>query len=95
MERIESYGVPLANLMDPIRARVHAGELARRRASGPGVTRDVHSRLSGVDRPVENRLFGFQASVLGRLLLRLACALQRPFAGTDLGRAYLAVARAG
>lgn len=100
VERIESYGVPLADLLHPVRGWMHARAL-RRSGGGPaaGPADGVHERpaeqtaSSGVERSTETRLYPLQASWPGRLAMGLFLRLQNLFLSTDLGNGYLAHAR--
>lgn len=92
MQRFESYGFPLGNMVEPIRARVHAKSLATRRAN----ERDEYksnTELSSVERPVESRLYPFLASLPGQLMMRSAFFMQRFFKNSDLGNGYFLIAR--
>jgi SAM-dependent methyltransferase len=101
---IESWGVPLANLIHPVRARAHARALAGSAASAaaaaagdrpqddPDARREGTAR-SGVERSREMGLYPLQASWPGRLAMAAACRLQNLFLDTDLGNGYLAHAR--
>ncbi|SES92014.1 class I SAM-dependent methyltransferase [Oceanicella actignis] len=91
VERIESYGFPLANLMEPLRHRVYARQLAKPdRAEADPQTLTLRS---GADRRAETRIWPLLASWPGSLAMRAATLAQRPFLRTDLGNGYLAVAR--
>jgi hypothetical protein len=93
--RLESYGFPLANLIEPIRARYHARKLSEQPAGGCDGNEAKHerSRQSGVARNLETRLYPLQRSGVGILAMRAAFGLQRLFTGTDLGTGYLVLAR--
>ena len=95
IHRFESYGFPLANLIEPIRARYHARQLTGQpTADGDSVgAKHERSRQSGVSRSLETRLYPLQESVIGVLAMRAAFALQRLFIGTDLGTGYLVLAK--
>ena len=90
IERLESYGFPIANIINPIRARVHAKQLARRRHTGQD-TQAFHNSESGIERRVESRLFPLINSLPGRAMMRLAFQLQFLTRHTNLGLGYLAV----
>lgn len=85
IEKIESYGFPLANLVAPLRRLMH-----RRGDAGSAA---VATARSGVTRTWETRLFPLQASWPGRCLFRVAAHLQASFLHRDFGNGLLAVAR--
>lgn len=86
---LESYGFPLSNLVEPVRAWSHARAL--RRYQGRGM--QEATAQSGVVRGLELRLWPFQAGALGRLLFHAAFRLQEIFRHRDLGTGYLVLAR--
>ncbi len=92
IDHLEAYGSPLANLIDPIRARVHARQLSRRRREGIG-GKDVGSSLSGVERPVEMRLYPHLCSIPGRLLMRSSFLAQGVLGKFGIGKGYMLRAR--
>ncbi|HEV8550344.1 MAG TPA: class I SAM-dependent methyltransferase [Polyangiaceae bacterium] len=91
LEHFETYGFPLSNWIEPVRALHHARVLAARGAEAG----DKHAGTieSGIERTLEGRLYPLQASWLGTSILRAACKLQRAFAHRELGTGYLVVAR--
>lgn len=89
--RHESYGFPLANLIEPIRARHHRRQLAAQTAAD-GDQR-ARSHQSGVSRSLEARLYPLQSSWLGMFAMRCAFVLQGLTLNTDLGTGYLVLAR--
>lgn len=91
LERIESYGWPLANIMEPLRARAYGRQL--READRAGLDPAELTLKSGTDRRAEARAWPLLSSWLGVLALRAACRLQEPFLGGDRGNGYIAVAR--
>lgn len=94
--RCESYGFPLANLIEPIRARHHARQL-RAAAGEEGreerALNQQRTEQSGVSRSLEARLYPLQSSRLGVWAMRAAFGLQRLFLSRDLGTGYLVLAR--
>jgi SAM-dependent methyltransferase len=86
IEHLECYGFPLSNIIDPVRARVHARKL---REEGPGHGRAHGSARSGTERGLETRLYPLQASWAGGLAMRFFFAMQYVFRGTDLGTGYI------
>ncbi len=83
---LECYGFPLSNIIEPVRARVHARKL---REEGPGQDRAHGSARSGIERGLEARLYPLQASWPGGLAMRFFFAMQYIFLGTDLGTGYI------
>lgn len=92
MERFESYGFPLGNIIEPIRARVHAKSLAKRREDEKDEYKK-NTAMSSVERSVESRLYPLLASIPGRLIMRSAMCMQGLFKNTDLGNGYVLIAR--
>jgi SAM-dependent methyltransferase len=90
VKRCECYGFPLANMLDPLRSRMHAAQL----------TRDDHkdtqhssaTARSGTDRKREKRMYPLLKSLPGRLIMSLAFRTQALFLNTELGNGYLVVA---
>ena len=91
---IECYGFPLANAIEPARARLHERALKRQNqgdASASGQMQNTHR--SGTERTFESRLYPLQSSVLGTWIMRLCFVLQNLFVGTELGTGFLVLAR--
>lgn len=96
VEHMECYGFPLSNIIEPVRARVHARRLAEETANEARGNEDGHahgSARSGTERGIETRLYPLQASWAGSLAMRLFFTLQYLFLRTDLGTGYILVAR--
>jgi SAM-dependent methyltransferase len=91
IDTFQTYGFPLANVLEPIRAMHHARQLRRRGTAAD----DKHesSAQSGVERGLEARVFPLQSSWLGVQALRICCELQELFASTDLGTGFFVTAR--
>lgn len=89
IERFESYGVPLANIMEPIRARVHQRLVDAREDDDVAAA----TAQSGTRRSAESKLFPLQNSWPGRVTMLFFIAVQKLFLGTDLGRGYLVIAQ--
>ena len=86
----ESYGFPLSNLIEPIRALHHGRQLRQRgKAAADKHQGTVHS---GIERTLETRLYPLQASLLGVGILRLCGRLQEIFKDRELGTGYLVTA---
>lgn len=90
VQHFECYGVPLANIIDPIRARHHAKLLKQESAdAGPA----KHTARSGVERTLESKLYYLQASWMGTKMIQIFCNVQGWFSNTDMGNGYLVLAR--
>jgi SAM-dependent methyltransferase len=91
-ERLECYGFPLANLVDPVRNRSHRRRLA---AAGVDAGRDraALTAQSGVDRRLEARLFPIEAYPPGSWLIRSLLRVQKHFLDREWGNGYLILAR--
>lgn len=92
IEKIECYGFPLTNIMDPLRARAYGGQLANDRAAAKSTM--THTEESGSNRTMETRIWEHYSKGPGRLTMRAFCQLQRPFLKTGLGNGFLVVAKA-
>lgn len=90
VDTIECYGFPLANIIDPIRAR-HHGKLLNAQAGNAEPARQTAA--SGVERSLETRLWFLQSSRPGVWTMQAFCHLQGWFANTELGNGYLVSAR--
>ena len=94
IRRIECYGFPLANLIEPLRAGYHRRQIVsseKQRGTEDSKTRSTHR--SGIERSLEARLFPLQASWPGTAAMRLAFWLQNQFLTRDWGMGYIALAR--
>jgi SAM-dependent methyltransferase len=93
-EHIESYGVPLHNVVHPVRARMHARLMEReRRGEDVGTQKAKNTARSGVERHGELKIWPLIASWPGARMFQLFAWMQTWFLRTDLGTGYLAVAR--
>jgi hypothetical protein len=92
IEHFECYGSPLGNLIDPVRARIHARQLLRRKQDGCDF-KGVNSSKSGVERSIEAKLYPFLCSLPGRLFMRGAFLAQGILVRIGVGKAYLVCAR--
>jgi SAM-dependent methyltransferase len=90
VEHFETYGFPLINLIEPVRA-LHHGRQLRRRGK---LADDKHegSVHSGIDRTLETRLYPLQSSPVGVGILKLCARLQEMFSERELGTGYLVTA---
>jgi SAM-dependent methyltransferase len=84
---IESYGYPLANWVEPIRAYMSRQRLRAEPATDK--TREEFTSASGVERSKELKLFPLFGRLPGALALLAFCQLQRLFLKTDRGNGYL------
>jgi SAM-dependent methyltransferase len=95
VDRIVTYGWPLSNCIEPIRAAVHrrrlqsAGELNR----DPGAEKRIRTENSGVARDVEVRLYPLYSRWAGRACLRFFGVFQRLFFNRDWGTGHIVVGR--
>ena len=91
IEHFESYGFPLANIIEPIRARYHA-----RRLKEEGVkSKDVahNTARSGIERSAESKLYPILNSIPGKLSMRVFFAMQAMFSRYEIGTGFLVLAR--
>lgn len=89
IERLECCGYPLANFTHWLaNLTVKSQDFAGDASDVAGAT-----AASGTDRSLHVRFFALQRSVVGRIAMALACAIQRLFLRTDLGEGYVIVAR--
>jgi len=87
VERIMSYGFPLANLIEPIRAW-HHGRLLKKE-----ITKKEGSDQSGISRSLEKKLYPFYSNFISVFFMKVAFGLQQLFLNTDLGTGYLVQAK--
>lgn len=94
IEEIVSYGFPVANLIEPIRA-FHHGRLLKARSRTLTTTQEMkqNTEESGVSRSLEKRLYPLYSNVIAVAGMRTAIWLQRMFLQYDLGTGYLVQAR--
>ncbi|MBI1391157.1 MAG: methyltransferase domain-containing protein [Alphaproteobacteria bacterium] len=92
VERIETYGFPLANMIESMRAgrdrrylEMTPAEIAESQAA--------NSARSGVDRSIETRLFPYYARFPGSIILHTANLMQRAFLQAPWGNGLIAIAR--
>lgn len=88
IDQLEVHGSPLANLINPIRVRIHARQLSRLRREETG-GKDIGSAMSGVQRPVEMWLYPYLCSIPGRLLMQVSFLAQRMFGKFGIGKGYI------
>jgi len=85
----ETYGFPLINLIEPVRALHHGRRLRERSKAGDMREASAHS---GIDRTLETRLYPLQSSRVGVGILKLCARLQEIFRNRELGTGYLITA---
>ncbi len=90
IEKIETYGFPLSNILLPLRARVHARNLSDAASSN---ARATNNDRSGVERGTESRLYPVLRSLPGLMAMRLALLLQHHSRSKDWGTGYLLLAK--
>jgi SAM-dependent methyltransferase len=90
LRTLETYGFPLSNLIEPVRAINHARQLKRRGEAAKD--KHVGSVHSGIERTLETRLFPLQASWLGERMMGAFCELQTLFRHRELGTGFLITA---
>jgi SAM-dependent methyltransferase len=93
IEHFESYGFPLANIIDPLRASIHQKQLAKRRSHSHHAEKEQNTAQSGIERSTESKIFPLLKSVLGVAIMRVAFYIQDFFLNRDLGNGYLVIAR--
>jgi len=92
IERFECYGFPLANILDPLRSRMHSAEMARDEQKTNHKT-DTATAQSGTNRRTETKMYPLLKSLPGKLIMYTAFRIQTLFLNRDMGNGYLAVAR--
>jgi hypothetical protein len=91
VSRLESYGFPLANCVEPMRARVHRKSIEVE--SEVKHNRQQMTDRSGTDRAALISLFPLYSRFPGAALMWGFCQVQRLFLRYDWGTGYLAVSR--
>jgi SAM-dependent methyltransferase len=98
IDRFECYGFPLANIIEPLRARMHARQLKQREAgmrqteAGSANSRKEGNDASGVSRPTETRLYPMLCSWVGVAVMKSAYFIQDMFLDADIGNGYIVLA---
>jgi len=93
IEYFECYGYPLANIIEPIRARYHARQLSREQDDVQLSDKANRTNRSGTARSLEAKLYPLQASWIGVVVMKLFLLIQNASSGLDLGTGYLVMAR--
>lgn len=91
-EHLLCYGFPIANLIEQARARKRAPEVQEATDTTASGKRKGSAR-SGIDRRHELKWYPVLRSPFGKLAIRGADWIQRPFLRADLGNGYLLRAR--
>lgn len=92
IEKFECYGFPLANIIEPFRARMHARQL-KQKNSIDGADRKENNDASGVSRSTETTLYPLLCSWFGVMVMKTAYFLQDIFLGRDVGNGYIVRAK--
>ena len=93
VERVESYGFPVGNIIEPVRAVKAARMLRNQPDPQSPEQRAANTAHSGTHRTWETRIYPLQSSWLGVQLMRIAFWLQDLSTQTDWGNGYLVQAR--
>lgn len=93
VERLICYGFPLANVAERVRARRRAPEVDSE-GDATAAGKRSGSERSGIDRRHALKLYPLMSNPFGKLAIRSADLMQRPFLHTELGNGYLLRARA-
>ena len=94
VDELVSYGFPLSNIVEPIRAAHHGKLLKKRATEGTSPTGMREStEQSGISRSLETILYPIYRNFVGVSLMKLAFWMQRRFLRTDLGTGYIVLAR--
>jgi SAM-dependent methyltransferase len=91
IEHLETYGFPLANILENFRAIYHSKFFSKNLPAQIGDK--FYTHRSGIDRPVECRLYPLQASFFGKSVMKFSFFLQNLFLDHDLGNGYLILAK--
>lgn len=87
IEHLESYGFPLANLLEGVRAISHSKIFSRQKKLPIGDKSSTEK--SGIDRSLEVRIFPLQASWPGKAIMKFFFFLQTFFLKHDIGNGYI------
>ncbi len=89
----ECYGFPLKNIIEPMRARYHSGQLLIASQEQLSVEpKTKNTARSGVERTLETKLYRLQVSWVGLGLMRIAFTLQSWSVAKEWGTGYLVAA---
>lgn len=91
LKSVQSYGFPVANLLERVSQRYYRKNVRLDTEGNPD--REANNARSGIDRAHQSLGFRLLRSWPGRVGLRLSYWIQDRFLGTDLGNGYIAVAQ--
>lgn len=91
--RLECYGFPLGNIIEPIRALYHAKQLRSQLHDGNKYDQNARTGCSAVERNLEKKLFPIQDSWLGTKIIQFFCKIQNIFSDTNLGNGFLVLCK--
>ena len=91
IEHFECYGFPLANIIEPIRARFHSQQIQKEGAES--VDAAANTARSGIERSAESKLYPLLNSLPGILAMWASYVLQAAFYRYELGTGFLVLAR--
>ena len=94
IEEVSSYGFPLSNMIEPLRAMHHSRLLRNNNDQQQLViSKREGSDQSGTTRSLEKQLYPLYSNFFGTSLMKTAFWLQQKFLDTNLGTGYLVQAR--
>jgi SAM-dependent methyltransferase len=93
VEQFECYGFPVANLTERLSVPMYRRAILRRNDSA-APDQQANNDRSGIDRRAHMHVFRLMDSWAGRTMLRVMYRVQSWFLRTDLGSAYVLLARA-
>ncbi|WP_083853438.1 class I SAM-dependent methyltransferase [Sphingobium sp. SYK-6] len=88
--RVEAYGFPVSNFIEPLRNAYHGRKL---KAGASSRSMKAATENSGVDRGLETRLFPVMTAFPCRQMLQGAVRLQRLFRRSEHGTGWIGVGR--
>ena len=91
--RMECYGYPLCNIIEPIRTFYHAKQLKDKLHDGNKYDQNARTACSAVERNLEKKLFPIQDSWLGIKIIQSFCKIQNIFSDTNLGNGFLVLCK--
>jgi len=93
VEKVMSYGFPVSNIIEPIRAFHHGRLLKQTISPEQRVSKKKNTDQSGVSRTLEKRLYPFYSNAIASLFMKTAFRIQNKFLDTDLGTGYIVQAK--
>ncbi|WP_347485383.1 class I SAM-dependent methyltransferase [Vandammella animalimorsus] len=91
IEKFESYGYPIGNLID-LYPKIQS-KTTKRKYMKHGIQKSEATAKSGIERKAEMRLYWLQTSGLGKFILQQAYKIQDSLVDTDKGNGYLVYAK--